>query len=89
MTTTAVISLLTAIFSAVPYLKKAFDSLMVEYLKLKKDTLSKETIKAINDAINNQDQRPLESAEYSGKPSGVGAIRDSLPGVKLRDKSKN
>lgn len=75
-------SLLLAVFKAVPTLETWYQRLMVEYVKLRKLQIAKENRQAITDALKDQDQRGLEDEEHSGKPSGVGTIRDSLPGVR-------
>lgn len=82
MNVAAVITLLTALFKAVPIMEAWWEQVLVEWIKYRKIQLKKETIKAINEALKDQDQRGLEHEDYSGKPSGIGAIRDSLPGVR-------
>ena len=88
MTFAAVVSLLTALFAAIPTFERWWESLMLEYIKLKKDRITKETREAIQNVFKEQDQRAIEDEDYSGKPSGIGTIRDSLPGV-VRDPKKS
>jgi hypothetical protein len=79
-----VVSLLLAIFKAVPQLKKWWDSLTVAYLTYQDIKLDKEIRVAIKKAINDHDQRDLEEAmrstktgEASGKAGTI--IRPSRP----------
>jgi hypothetical protein len=81
MTIAGAISLLTAIFKAIPTMEAWWESLVIAWIKYKNIQLKKETIQAIKEAIKDQDQRGLEDEEHSGKPSGIGSIRTSLPGV--------
>lgn len=81
------ISLLIAIASAVPIIDKWLERLILEYLKYKQDRIKQQNKDAVKDAIENHDQRPLESEQYSGKPSGHGTVIDSLP--RMRDKKQD
>lgn len=85
---TQVIAAILAIAKAIPVLDGWLDKLLVEYAKIKKLKILKETQEAVDDAFENQDQRGLESQQHSGEYSGVGTIRDSLPGVRNTPKDK-
>lgn len=86
MTFTAVISLLTAIFKAIPSLKAWWDSLVTLYIELKIKEMRKENRDSIKKAIHEQDQREIEATigysqmgELSGVPSSD--VVDALPNV--------
>lgn len=88
MTTTSILSLLLAIFKAIPTLKSWWDDLLVMYVTKAKNDITKDNVEAIKRALNEHDQRHIETqlgSETSGKPSGVEGtiIVNSLPGVKL------
>jgi hypothetical protein len=81
-----IISLLLAIFKAVPVLKEAWDRLLVLYIEHQENEMLEADRAAIRKAIDGQDQRDLEKqigSTVSGKPSGIPGteFRDSLPGV--------
>jgi hypothetical protein len=82
------IALIIALAKALPIIDKWLGELFAAYQVQKKKEIQEATERAINEAIKNQDQRPIESLQISGKPSGLGSIRDSLPGV-MRDKGKD
>lgn len=84
-----VISFILALAKAAPIIDKWLGLLFLAYQEHKKKEIQKATKKAIDEGIENQDQRDMESDQTSGKPSGMGTIRNSLPGVGLRDKRKN
>lgn len=86
MTITAVISLLTAIFKAIPSLKAWWDSLVTLYIELKIKEMRKENRDSIKKAIHEQDQREIEATigysqvgELSGVPNSD--VVDVLPNV--------
>lgn len=86
MTAAAVISLLTAIFKAIPSLKSWWDDIVSMYIETKINSMRKENKEAIKKAIYGQDQRDLESSSgYSqvGELSGVPNtdVVDVLPNV--------
>lgn len=81
-----VIAAILAVAKAIPVLDEWLNKLLVEYAKFKKLKIQKETQEAVDAAFENQDQRGLESQEHSGEYSGVGTIRDSLPGVHKQTK---
>lgn len=83
------IALILAIAKALPIIDKWLGELFAAYQVQKKKEIEEANKKAIDDAIKSQDQRSIESDQTSGKPSGMGTIRDSLPGVELRDKRKD
>jgi hypothetical protein len=83
------ISLILALAKAIPVIDKWLGELAIAYQIYKKKEIEEATKRAIDEGIQNQDQRPIESDQTSGKPSGLGTIRDSIPGVKLRDKGKS
>jgi hypothetical protein len=76
-----VIAAILAIAKSLPVLDKWIGMLVTEYARIKKLKIEKETIEAVDAAFETHDQRGLESEEHSGQYSGVGTIRDSLPGV--------
>jgi hypothetical protein len=54
-------------------------------LYLARKAHTKKIEEKVNEAVNEQDQRPIEqivSPEIVGKPTGRGVIVDSLPGVR-------
>lgn len=88
----SVLSLLLAIFKAIPVLKKSWDQLMDLYIASELTRMKKENQDAINKAFDKQDQRPIEEALGSGSKglrSGVSGseLFDSLPGVQNNNSS--
>jgi CTP:phosphocholine cytidylyltransferase-like protein len=81
MTVASVLSLLLAIFKAVPTIEIWWERLVVEYVKFSKLKIAKENKAAIIEALKSDDQRGLEDEEHSGIPSGVGTIRTTLPNI--------
>ena len=81
-----IISLILAIAKTIPIIDKWLGKLVAAYQTYRKKEIQEATKRAINEAIKTQDQRPVESDQTSGKPSGMGTIRDHLPGVELRIK---
>ncbi len=81
-----IIATILAIAKAIPIIDKWLGELVAAYQAYKKKEVEESTKRAIDEGIKNQDQRPVESDQTSGKPSGLGTIRDSLPGVELRIK---
>jgi hypothetical protein len=84
-----VISVILALAKAAPIIDKWLGLLFVAYQEQKKKEIQEANKKAIDEGIKNQDQRPIESDQISGKPSGMGTVRDSIPGVWLRDQGKD
>jgi hypothetical protein len=84
-----VISFILALAKAAPIIDKWLGFLVSAYQEQKKKEIQEATKKAIDEGIKNQDQRAIESDQTSGKPSGMGTVRDSLPGVWLRDQGKD
>ncbi len=82
------ISLLIAIFKAIPALQKLFESLMALYVQRQIDQMDKELLNAIARALKEKDQRDIEKAIGSpraGEPSGTPGtviIDHPPPGVK-------
>jgi hypothetical protein len=85
---TQLIALVLAVAKALPIIDKWLGELFNAYQVQKKKEIQAETERAINEGIQNQDQRKIESDQTSGKPSGLGTIRDSLPGI-VRDERKS
>ena len=85
---TQIIALVLAIAKALPIIDKWLGELFSAYQVQKRKEIQAETERVINEGIQIQDQRKIESDQTSGKPSGLGTIRDSLPGV-VRDKGKS
>jgi len=83
-----VIAAILAVAKMFPIIDWWLDKLLVEYARIKKLKIQKETIEAVDTAFETHDQRGLESEEHSGQYSGVGTIRDSLPGVHQSPKDK-
>jgi hypothetical protein len=83
------ISLILALAKAIPIIDKWLGELAVAYQAYKKKETEEKTKRAIDEGIENQDQRPIESDQTSGKPSGMGVVRDSIPNVRVRDKGKS
>jgi hypothetical protein len=81
MTIASVMTLLLAIFKAVPTIEIWWERLIVEYVRINKLKIAKENKAAIVAALTGQDQRGLEDEDHSGKPSGIGTIRPTLPNV--------
>lgn len=82
-----IISALIAIASAVPVIDKWLGQLVKAYTEYRQKKLKEINKEAVDEAIKDRDQRPLESEEHSGKPSGVGTVVSSLP--RMRDQSKD
>jgi hypothetical protein len=82
MNIAAILTLITSISKAIPVVDKWIEELVAAYIIQKKIWVMKENRKAIELAIKEQDQRGLEDEDFSGKPSGIGTIRDTLPGVR-------
>ena len=79
------IATIMAIVKAVPIIDKWLERLFIAYSVYKKEQAAEQTRIEIDLAVENQDQRKVESENYSGNYSGHGDIRTSIPGV-LRDK---
>lgn len=82
-----VLSLLLAIFKAIPSLQALWDGLVSMYVESQIASMKAENRAAIQKALQDQDQRDLEKAIGSpnaGKevPANGSEIVDSLPGVK-------
>ena len=86
MTVSSVMALLLAIFKAVPTIELWWVRIVTEYIKLKGMQIARENKAAIIKALQNDDQRGLEDEDHSGKPSGIGTIRDSLPNIVHKSK---
>ena len=72
-------TLLFAIAKAVPIINAWLGQLVAAYTAYQTEQAKKQNRQAVKDAIETQDQTPLESEQYSGKPSGHGTVVDSLP----------
>ena len=81
MTIASVMALMLAIFKAVPTIEIWWERLVVEYIKLSKLKIAKDNKAAIIKALQDDDQRGLEDEDHSGRPSGIGTIRPTLPNV--------
>ena len=79
------VSLVVAIARIIPIINKWLEMVVVAYTKQRQEELIKFNKKIINEAIQKQDQRKIESENYSGKPSGHGVAVDSLP--RMRNKT--
>lgn len=85
-TVSTILSLLLAVFKAIPVLKNWWDQLILMYVEKQKANLREEIRLGIYNAVNLKDQRDLEKAignPNAGKPVDVpdSEIVDSLPGV--------
>lgn len=81
------LSLMLAIFKAIPPLKSFFDALVRAYVNRTIDSMAKEDREGLRKAFEEQDQRDLEKAmgnQNAGKevPATGSEIVDSLPGVR-------
>ena len=81
-----ILSLLMAIFTAIPKVKDMFDQLIAMYLSVKIAELSAENKAMIVKAFVEKDQRYIENllgSKRAGKASGYEGteVVDSLPGV--------
>lgn len=85
---TQIIALVLAVAKALPIIDKWLGELFSAYQVHKRKEIQAETERVINEGIQIQDQRKIESDQTSGKASGLGTIRDSLPGI-VRDKGKS
>lgn len=86
MTFTAIITLLTSLFAAIPTLGKWWDQLVAAYVTAQISRIDRRHVEAIKKAINMQDQRDIEieiGNPNAGNPSGIGGTRivDKLPNV--------
>jgi len=72
-------SLVIAFARAIPIIDKWLEMLVLAYTKQRQEELIKLNKKIIDEAIQKQDQRKVESENYSGRPSGNGVTVDSLP----------
>lgn len=84
MNIAAVISLLTALFKAVPTIEEWWERLITAWISHKKNSIKKENRIAIQKAFENDDQRPIEEtlgSETAGEYSGYGTVVNELPGV--------
>jgi hypothetical protein len=84
-----IISLILALAKAAPIIDKWLGFLVSAYQAQRKRETEEATKKAIDEGIKNQDQRPVEGDQTAGKPSGMGTIRDSLPGVRMHHERKD
>lgn len=79
------IAAIIALAKVIPVIDKWLEKLFDAYVVYKSEKSKAETKIEIDRAIENQDQRRMESENHSGVYSGHGDIRTSLPGV-MRDK---
>jgi hypothetical protein len=77
-----------AVSKLVPVAEKLLDLLFKEWAKYKNIKIAEATTEAVKEAIETRDQREVESEQYSGKPSGVGTIRDEST-IRVRVKKKD
>jgi len=78
---TTALSIILAVFKSIPVLKEWFDKLVVLYVNYQIDNMKEDDRKAIRKAIDEQDQRDLET--QIGNPNA--GERSNLPGTELRD----
>lgn len=83
-----IIVAIIALAKAIPIIDKWLEKLFDAYAVYRDEKAKEQTKKEIDQAIQSQDQRKVESENYSGKYSGHGDIRTTLPGV-MRDKKQN
>jgi hypothetical protein len=86
MTVGSALSLLLAIFKAIPILKGWFDELAAAYVQHEIDAFNEAVREGIRKAVVDHDQRALETtigSPRAGLPSGQAGSEtvDSLPGV--------
>lgn len=94
MTISAALSLLLAIFKAIPSLRKWWEELVAAYVQAEKARMSKDIRDGIKRLINEQDQIELEEAigySRAGEPSRLpgAVIVDRLPGVGVHKPKKD
>ena len=77
-----------AIVKAVPIIDKWLERLLVAYSAWKAEQVAEQTKIEIDRAIDLKDQRRVEGENHTGKYSGHGDIRTSIPGV-MRDEKPN
>lgn len=85
-----VFSAIVAVIGAIPALEAFFQSLMAFYISSQIDKLKAEHLIAIKQAIEGHDQREIEKlmgSEMAGKPSGIGSIVHSIPGLPASDQT--
>lgn len=82
------ISALIAIAKAVPVIDKWLTELVKAFYEWKKEEIKKQTAQNVDLGIKEQDQRKVEDEDHSGRYSGHGDIRSTLPGV-MRDEKKH
>lgn len=84
MNAATILGLLLALFKAVPALEKLWEDIVTTYVAAKIAQMKVANRDAIRRAIDTHDQRPIEvqiGSDTAGKPTGLGEIRDTLPGV--------
>ena len=84
---TSVISLLLAIFQAVPILKELWEQAITLWINTQIDKMTKENRDAIKKAITEHDQRALEEliSTRPGEPSGLPGTHERP--VRVRDEN--
>ncbi len=84
MTPTTILDILLALFKAIPALEKLWEDVVTLYVAARIATMKRENKDAIRVVLEKHDQRPIEDqlgSDTAGKPTGLGEIRDTLPGV--------
>jgi len=79
-------SLIIAISKILPVVQKLLEELFEQYKAEKRKRVIAATNAKVEKVIKEQDQRELEHETISGKPTGIGTIRTSLPGVMHKPK---
>lgn len=83
----AVISLLVAIFQAIPVLKSAWEQLITLWINTQIDKMAEENRNAIKKAITEHDQREIERiiSTKPGEPSGLPGTSERPPRMRESD----
>lgn len=83
-----IISALAALIKAIPIIHEWLNKVIAAYDEWKSKEIKKQTAKDVDLGIKEQDQRKVEDEDHSGRFSGRGDIRSSLPNV-VRDEKKS
>ena len=77
-------AILFTLIKAVPIIDKWAELFVLNYLEWKKSRLIEINKKIIKESLELKDQRKLEDEEHSGMISGLGAVIDTLPRVRIK-----
>ena len=77
-------AILFTLIKAVPIIDKWAELFVLNYLEWKKTRLVEINKKIIKESLELKDQRKLEDEERSGRNSGLGAVVESLPRLRIK-----